>query len=89
MGACDGLRMVKMRMRKSPRRRNPWRHVMGRRIRVMKKMGGSRVRRIIRERGRASAQIAQAIKISTVWVKKLWARYRDAGPTAYRILPGS
>jgi len=83
MSAWDGLRRVEMRIRKSLKRRSLWRHVRGRRIRVMKKLDESKVQWIVREKRKGemtSAQIAQAMKISTVWVKKLWARYRDAEP---------
>ena len=64
-----------------------WRHIGRKRIRVMKKLDKSKVEWIVREKAKGemtNAQIAETMKISVIWVKKLWARYRNCKPLEIR-----
>ena len=51
---------------------------------IMGRLDESKIWRIIREERRGDLtnhQIAESMKISIIWVKKLWARYRHAEST--------
>ena len=76
-----------------PRRSKRWRHIGTRRVRVMKKLDQSKVEWIIaqKRKEKTNKEIADAMGVSTRWVKKLWARYKSEGanraPCATSIFP--
>ncbi len=66
--------------------RKRWRHIGRRRVRVMHKLDESKVDWIVRRKREGkmtTAEIAAAIGVSSIWVKKLWARYKNAGKIVY------
>ena len=56
----------------------------------MSKLDESVVEWIIREKrkGRRNKKIAETAGVSTRWVKKLWARYKDAPNVSYPLPMG-
>ena len=58
---------------------NKWRYVGRKRIRRMSKLDESKVRYIVREKrkGTKNAVIAEEMGVTTRWVQKLWARYKN------------
>ena len=77
----DRLRRVEMKVCGLLRRASRWRHVGRLRVRRMRKLDEIQVRWIVREKAKGemtNAEIARTMNVSTIWVKKLWARYRHA-----------
>ena len=62
-----------------PRRSPRWRHIGGRRVRVMKKLDQSKVEYIVAEKrkGTKNSIIAESMDITVRYVQMLWARFRD------------
>ena len=61
-----------------PRRSQRWRHIGGRRVRVMKKLDQSKVEYIVAEKrkGTKNHTIADAMGITVRYVQMLWARFK-------------
>ena len=61
-------------------RSKTWRHIGTRRVMIVRKLDVAKVEWIVaqKRKGVKNAEIAAAAKVSTRWVRKLWARYRDA-----------
>ena len=76
----DGTRMGdRKHARRRPRRSKRWRHIGGRRVRVMKKLDQSKVEYIVAEKrkGTKNRIIAESMGITIRYVQMLWARFKN------------
>ena len=71
-----------------PRRSRRWRHIGTRRVRVMKKLGQSKVEYMAAEKrkGTKNQIIAEAMNVTVRYVQKLWARFKHA-PEGQIVFP--
>ena len=64
---------------------NSHRHIGGRRTGTVAKLNRSKIAWIVRQKRKGQAtnrEIARAMGVSVVWVKKLWARYKGIRPAS-------
>lgn len=67
----------------APVKRQKWRQIGSRKVRVAKKLDESKVAWILREKAKGemtNRQIAESMKVSVRWVQRLWAKYGHLSP---------
>ena len=88
----DGTRRRGRRMgvQRLPQRSQRWRHIGGRRVRVMKKLDQSKVEYIVAEKrkGTKNGIIAESMDITVRYVQILWARFKDT-PKGKIVFPAT
>ena len=67
------------------KRSTPWRHMVSWRVRRVKKLNESKVKRIGRRKGTPNKRIAETAGISVRRVQKLWGRHRDKDRISYPL----